>query len=40
MPPETVEQFDLALSEALSDRFPQETLSVDHRIFAIVLWTR
>ena len=40
MPPEAVEQFDLALSEALSERFPHETLSVDHRIFAIVLWTR
>ena len=40
MSPETVEQFDLALSEALSERFPQETLSVDHRVFAIVLWTR
>ena len=40
MSPETFEQFDLALSEALSERFPQETLCVDHRVFAIVLWTR
>ena len=40
MSPETFERFDLALSEALSERFPHETLSVDHRVFAIVLWTR
>ncbi len=40
MSPETFERFDLALSEALSERFPHETLRVDHRVFAIVLWRR
>ena len=40
MSPETFERFDAALAEALSERFPHETLSVDHRVFAIVLWSR
>ena len=37
---ETIDEFDTALSTELTERFTQETLTVDHRVFAIVLWTR
>ena len=36
MAPDTLAAFDLALAEALGTRFPEEPLSVDHRIFGLV----
>lgn len=35
----TLKRFDAALAERLAKTFPGKTLGVDHRVFALVLWT-
>lgn len=40
MDAETLARFDAAFQAVLRDQFPEETLAVDHRIFAVVAWAR
>lgn len=39
MDADTLARFDDALEKALAEAFPEEPLGVDHRVFALVLWT-
>lgn len=40
MTPETLARFDIEMAEMLDRDFPPGDLSVDHRVFGLIAWTR